>query len=279
MRVATVDGLVTLFYDGSKPLFDWKLTGEWKLACSRERKNWKKRDDIESLNISDECKEYLRERMSWHQIIIVEGVIEIPAFTFCECINIRRVIFADTVIRIGMASFSHCENLEFIRLSIRLEVIGPSAFSSCDLLSVFIPPTCREIGEWAFDSNKNLSILHVPQQTQLGRDIINDTKLLNGFPSIDDAQEFPEQFSADLNNWLKNVNDGNEYSLHRACSSSEPLKEIIHTIIEEKGLEAFKKKNLMGITPSRYLSQNPYTDITEMEVIRDYITKQMGEYV
>ncbi|GFH43784.1 hypothetical protein CTEN210_00257 [Chaetoceros tenuissimus] len=266
MRVATVDGLVTLFYDGSKKLWNCKLHEEWERRPERYQ--------------SAECKDYIRERMSWQQIIIEEGVTEIPDFTFDHCYNIKRVIFANTVIRIGRCVFYWCKNLEYIKLSISLEVIGSYAFLSCDLSSVFIPPTCREIGAHAFSKNKNLSILHVPQQAQFGiRMIDEETKLLNESHLFSDARDRPSRTSRRVNDWLKNINDGNDYSLHRACSSFQPLKEVIWTIIEEKGLKAFKKKNGIGITPSRYLAENPFTDITEMDIIHDYITKQMGECV
>ena len=97
MRVATVDGLVTLFYDGSKELWNRELIGEryYTYGYSNEDE-----EDIESLDLSEECKRHWRERLSWQQIIVVDGVTEIPERTFHSCWNIRRVIFADTVIRI-----------------------------------------------------------------------------------------------------------------------------------------------------------------------------------
>jgi hypothetical protein len=38
MRVATVDGLVTLFYDGSKELYNRELNNEWEVEyCDHDR--------------------------------------------------------------------------------------------------------------------------------------------------------------------------------------------------------------------------------------------------
>ena len=154
MRVATVDGLVTLFYDGSKELWNQELIDEWQerrqnIGHVEEDDNW------ESWDLSNECKEYFRERFSWQQVI-VEGVMEIPEFTFSGCFNIKRVIFADTVIRIEHGAFFRCYNLVFIKLSLRLEYIGECAFELCNLSSVFVPPSCREIGMGAF-----LSLIHI----------------------------------------------------------------------------------------------------------------------
>lgn len=58
--------------------------------------------------------------------------------------------------------------------------------------------------------------------------------------------------------WFKNLNGSDEYSLHRACSSYQTLQEVIHGIVEERGLGAFTKKNELGITPSEYLKENHF---------------------
>lgn len=69
MSVANVDGLVTLFYDGSKELYNEELDDEW----SEEYDNRDLNDDNwEEWDLSVECKRYIRERLSWQQIIIEE---------------------------------------------------------------------------------------------------------------------------------------------------------------------------------------------------------------
>ena len=40
------------------------------------------------------------ERLSWQHVIVINGVTEIPAWTFHRCMNNKRVILADTVIDI-----------------------------------------------------------------------------------------------------------------------------------------------------------------------------------
>ena len=264
MRVANVDGLVTLFYDGSKELWNEELEMEW----SRKYRNHSCNEEVwESWDLSDECKRYWKERQSWQQIIVVEGVTEIPEKTFSCCFNVKRVIFANTVIRIRGCAFIGCKNLVFIKWSHRLEFIGTGAFGRCNLSSVFIPHRCREIKAWAFACNKNLSILNVPQDTQLGRNVIKGNKLLERY--LHNGQE-------DINSWLKNMNNDEKFALHRACASFNPLKEVIHAIILQNGPRAFQVENSAGITPSQYLKENPYTDLSEKEIIHDYLNKMMG---
>lgn len=268
MRVATVDGLVTLFYDGSKELYNESLEREiFYQALGISWENFLLFIES-STQLSNECKEYFRERLSWEQVIIVDGVTEIPNDTFYRCFNIKRVIFADSVIKIKKDAFFLCKKLVFIKWSLSLLSIGTRAFCRCNLSSVFIPPLCRLICDEAFESNENLSILHVPQNTDLRGKIFNGTALAEVSPINDDYI---------MNRWLKNLNNNDQFSLHRACSSFQPLKEVINAIVQEKGLNAFTKENSAGITPSRYLQENPSTDLSEKEIIHDYLIKMTGE--
>ncbi|GFH43824.1 hypothetical protein CTEN210_00297 [Chaetoceros tenuissimus] len=293
MRVATVDDLVTLFYDGSNEFYNEDLQMEWESDV--DLVYYENFDDVESSNLSIECKNYIRERQSWQQVIIVEGVTEIPETTFYRCYNINRVNFTNTIIRIRRNAFCFCSNLTHIKLPINLEYVKDFAFAYCKLSSVFVPPSCRVIGAWAFQSNENLEILHVPQNTELDRDVIDYTELFESSPNreaykywieidIEDASNpgdliaFFEQHCEEVKAWLKDTNTEEEFALHRICSSYEPTFEmILDNMIERGGPKAFKVKNSIGITPSRYLKENPYTNVTEKEVIEKYVLNMMGK--
>ncbi|GFH43823.1 hypothetical protein CTEN210_00296 [Chaetoceros tenuissimus] len=269
MRVATVNGLVTLFYDGSRELWNQALDIEWCLVYDvggrQSPDNWK------NWEVSDECKRYKRERLTWQQVIVVDGVTEIPKATFNDCHHIKRVILADTVIRIEQGAFSFCWNLAFIKLSLNLEFIGNDAFEWCELSSVFLPPRCRRIGDYAFSGNVRLEILNVPHDAELGELAVRSTKLLDR--SLFDNQSYNRE---EVNTWLRNII--NDDALHKVCCSFYPtLDMILDTMIEKGGPKAFKEENSIGITPSRYLKENPYADVNEKEVIESYILKISGE--
>ncbi|GFH50335.1 hypothetical protein CTEN210_06811 [Chaetoceros tenuissimus] len=270
MRVATVDGLLTLFYDGSERLRNQELDSEWWHAQHRRNDE---DDDVETLDVSVECKRYWRERQSWQQIIVVDGVTEIPDRTFLRCFNIERVIFANTVTRIKEKAFMLCMNLVSIKWSMNLEYIGDGVFYGCNLSSVFIPPTCREIGGWAFEVNRKLTILNVPQDAVLGYNVFQSTELRKRSPFGGIVINLEE-----LNIWLKNINNTDQFALHRVCSSFQPtLQMILDTMEANGGPKAFNSKNSIGITPSRYLKENPYANVTEKEVVEKYVVKMMGE--
>ena len=78
--------------------------------------------------------------------------------------------------------------------------------TGCDLISVFIPPSCREIGGYAFGENKNLTIFNVSQHTAIGEDIIKRAKLLQDSHFELNERGYYHNQSEEVNNWLKNMN-------------------------------------------------------------------------
>ena len=279
MRVATVDGLLTLYYDGSKEPYDEDLHNEWN-DCYMDQDlptSWDDSWDLDSWDLSEACKKYMRKRQSWEQIIVVEGVTVIPESTFYDCCKVKRVIFANTVIKIKHTAFFGCKNLIYIKWSINIRVIGINAFGCCDLSSVFLPPRCREVESFAFCGNKNLTIFHVPQQTVLGIDVVDRTKLM-GYSRFEENRfgMFNSEHN-ERNAWVRNINNDDKYALHRACCSFQPMINVIFAIIQEQGIRAFSRKNELGLTPSAYLKENPFADITEKEIIHYYIAQMMGE--
>lgn len=63
--------------------YQWRISGK---IYDLNLESWNLSDlgDWESWDLSDECRQYYRERLSWQQIIIVEGVTEIPECTFSD---------------------------------------------------------------------------------------------------------------------------------------------------------------------------------------------------
>ncbi|GFH50166.1 hypothetical protein CTEN210_06642 [Chaetoceros tenuissimus] len=221
------------------------------------------------------------ERDSWQVIIILPGVEVIPEFTFYYCTNVKEVIMADTVLRIEKDAFGNCENLYDVKLSRNLEYIGKGAFYGCyDLTSIFIPPSCREIGRWAFARCNELKIFNVPRHTQLGEGVIEKTALF--WASSFETDDYGGYSNTEqVNQWIKNINNGEQYELHRACSSFTPSMDIIYGIVKRKGPSAFQKKNEVGLTALEYLYSNHFTElhIDQRALMKRYVLEMMGEAV
>ncbi|GFH44632.1 hypothetical protein CTEN210_01106 [Chaetoceros tenuissimus] len=252
-----------------------------------------------------ENNEYLMynqdERKTWEVIIVLPDVEVIPERTFRFCKNVEAVIMSDTVKRIEAAAFLFCKSLVIVRLSRNLECIGEFAFVACEpLTSIFIPPSCREIEDRAFEHCKNLIILKVPLQTQLGDSVIAKTALIEASPfptgirnqiNPDLEGTMADRFDATLaelaglydnnqvNEWLRNMHRDEQFSLHRACSSYNPLGEIVFDIVKRQGLKAFQRPDNVGVTASQYLSANPFTEMQEKMIIKRYILDMMGEVI
>ena len=222
-----------------------------------------------------------KERDSWEVIIVLPGVEIIPAFTFSHCENVETVFMDVTVRRIERDAFAACEGLVFIKLSTNLEYIGRLAFWSCDsLTSIFVPPSCREIGDWAFQCCEKLIILNIPQNVQLGRGVFEVTELMKRSPiDTDEDGDYNEDNEVEAVQWIRSFNNEEIHALHRACSSFNPLSEIIHNLVKRLGIDAMRIKNSIGITPSQYLEANMFTDISEKEIVNRYILDSMGEIV
>ena len=214
------------------------------------------------------------ERWSWRVIIILPGVEIIPEQTFKFCWNVTTVIMSDFVHVIREGAFKECSGLKSVKLSRNLQYIGVDAFFSCtSLTSIFIPPSCTEIDGFAFWGCKKLLILGMPQQTQLNECVFKGTALINRSPiKTDDLDEEVEQ-------WIRSINNGDAFALHRACASYNPLPVIIHDLVMRQGIKAMRMKNSIGITPSQYLEANTFTEILEKDIINRYISDMMGEVI
>ena len=223
------------------------------------------------------------ERLTWEVIIVLPGVEVIPERTLSGCLNFKTVIMANTVKRIERSAFDYCRSLVFVKLSRNLEYIGRWAFWFChSVTSIFIPPSCRWIDDNAFRWCKKMLILHVPQHTRLGEDVVNGTALIRASPfELNRWGHYDISINENVNEWTKNINgDDDEFALHRACSSYNPLTEIIYDIVKRQGLISFNKKNQIGVTPMQYLEANPFAkDIDQSAIMRRYVLEMMGEGV
>ncbi|GFH50159.1 hypothetical protein CTEN210_06635 [Chaetoceros tenuissimus] len=252
-------GKKTLFYNGEKL---WDDNGGW-LIYDRE------------------------ELMSWEVIIVLPGVEVIPEETFVGADNVKTVIMADTVKRIGDQAFFGCQSLAFLKLSRNLEVIEESAFEECvSLTSIYVPQSCREIGNHAFAYCHELIIFNIPSHTLLGKNVIP------GFHPLLEASPFEvceigcyDNVEREVHRWVKKINSGREYTLHRLCCSTYedetfPIQEQIYKAMIEKGPQVLHAKNKIGITPLKYLEENPYLEnIDEMKMLKRYIAEKMGQVV
>lgn len=100
-------------------------------------------------------------------IVIPEGVEEIGAGAFQNCVNIESVTLPSTLRIIGKQAFSGCTNLKSINLVEGLTEMGNRAFESTGLTSITIPSTLKLLDYWMFDKCASLETVEFAVNSQL----------------------------------------------------------------------------------------------------------------
>lgn len=95
-------------------------------------------------------------------IVIPEGMTEIPGACFVSCKSLKKLVLPSTVRAIGEVAFNmaYIEEIEF---SEGLEKIGMSAFEGANLKKVILPSTCQELDGRVFAGCYYLKELWLPE--------------------------------------------------------------------------------------------------------------------
>ena len=115
---------------------------------------------------------------SLRNLVISEGVIEVPAYAFQNCTSLRKVKFPSTITKIGSHAFDGCKGLPSISLDKNLETIGNYAFQNCDgVLVMNIPENVSVIEDYAFANCDNLGKIYLgTKASSIGKNIFQNTQ-------------------------------------------------------------------------------------------------------
>lgn len=96
-------------------------------------------------------------------LVIPDGVTQIPSYAFHGCTNLQFVTIPDSVTSIGSAAFYGCKELISVNGAASLSEIGVSAFNGCSKLA-YMPVTSNltRIYASAFDSCSELRLSSSP---------------------------------------------------------------------------------------------------------------------
>ena len=90
--------------------------------------------------------EVFRKRNKITEIVIEDGVPEIPDWTFAQCENVEHISVPPSVKKIGFNAFTKCYRLYLVNLSEGLVEVHYTAFRFCDdLKGLRIPASVKEI--------------------------------------------------------------------------------------------------------------------------------------
>lgn len=132
------------------------------------------------------------------ELVIPEGVTEIPAYAFIGCTGLTSVTIPNSVTSIGYRAFDGCTNIETAILptnaiscipkdSLKTVMInggtsiGVSAFSGCTgLTSITMPDSVTSIGDYAFSDCRGLTSITIGNSvTSIGKNAFSWCKELS----------------------------------------------------------------------------------------------------
>ena len=109
---------------------------------------------------SDGCGHIFQNCSSLENIVLPEGMINVPKYAFCYSDGIVSVQFSNTVRTIELAAFYKCSRLVNLLFSESVAEIGNYAFCECtSLRAVKYPVSLTSIGEYAFSDCTDLAAL------------------------------------------------------------------------------------------------------------------------
>ena len=111
--------------------------------------NWKQNGSGDFLVVGDGI--LLAYKGSGSEVTVPDGVKQIGAEAFKDCVNISKVMIPDSVEVIGEAAFAGCGSLTETEGGNNVRKISDRAFADCPLTTVHIPASVESIGLRAFD--------------------------------------------------------------------------------------------------------------------------------
>lgn len=111
--------------------------------------------------------DFARSVCGWNegddQIIVPDGVTELPDFAFYEMQGVRSVSLPPSLTRIGRSAFAWMGDLEEVNLPGNLTDIGAHAFAYCaKLRAISLPEGLTHIGNNAFSRCESLGDVRLP---------------------------------------------------------------------------------------------------------------------
>ncbi len=197
------------------------------------------------------------------------NLTSIPEYAFYNCSGLFAMGMGNEVLSIGDGAYSGCEKMILVKLSRRLKKIGKRGFSKCfSLRSLYIPISCDEIEDEAFLGCSSLSILHIPSQATVGRNVVVGCRaMLSNSPfqgmKIKKDESNREDHHEVMNQWLKSR--FSNLPLHILCYYIDsPGRALEFTTCLP---DAIDKMDYLGMTPLHILAANPFAPTDAIQVV------------
>ena len=191
--------------------------------------------------------------------------IQIPAFAFAKCSNLKTVNIHNDLVSIGTGAFSECTVLEEVNILGELGLIGSQAFYASPSLETFVLPNCEvEIGEYAFYKASVLTELVFQENTKLKEvygSLFTETNLTTF--TIDENNPY----YANANNLLVNK-EGNTIILAAVGHDfGDYTLDSKYTVINDSAFSGVKMTSLTIINNNTIIGNAAFKDCKELKTI------------
>ena len=106
-------------------------------------------------------KRTFRDHTKITEIVIEDGIQELPEWVFDSCASLRKVTIPSSVKKIGFNAFTHCKSLQEVVLSNGLIEIDSTAFRACfNLKKLSIPASVEKISAFMCSYNNGIKEIH-----------------------------------------------------------------------------------------------------------------------
>jgi hypothetical protein len=103
---------------------------------------------------------------TFEELVLPEGMTEIPGSLCEDCRQLRKVVLPSTIKRIDVGAFNGCIKLEEINLPDGLEEIADDVFQGCHALRhIILPPGLKRLSPEIFD-NSGLESIELPDDLE-----------------------------------------------------------------------------------------------------------------
>ena len=108
-------------------------------------------------------KPYLAHGNEHIKTLTVDNVVELPDYTFANCINLKNVTLGESISSIGKYAFADCTSLETIKIPDNVTILNEHIFDGCtSLKELKIGSKVKTIDNYAFSKCYSLASITIP---------------------------------------------------------------------------------------------------------------------
>ena len=197
-------------------------------------------EKLDGKTVTDISGRAILKRTEIVEVHLPDGLTEISAACFSDCINLKKIVFGKKLKDIKHYAFTGCTSLESVSLPSSVEKIEIGAFANCSSLKMIELPSVKSIGSSAFEGCAALKEFSVKAVSEIGAECFKDCTALESITLPKGISKIGERAFSGCTAMEKiTLPDSLTVISHGLFSSCTSLKEInIGKAVEEVDITA-----------------------------------------